>query len=151
MQASRSTLAGLSLAASILFSLGLPSPVRGQTTAIAEVFGTVSDPSGAALVGAQVTMTETDKHTVFSAVTNSIGHFLFPNLPVGPYRLEVKASGFKDYIQTGLELQVGNNVQINATMQVGSVSETIEVKGSVSLVETKENSISTVVEGRRIN
>ena len=151
LQASRSTLAGLSLAASILFVFGSPSTARGQAVAIAEVFGTVADPSGAALVGAQVTMTSTDKHTVFSAVTNSIGHFLFPNLPVGPYKLEAKAAGFKDYVQTGIELQVGNNIQINVSMQVGSVTETIEVKGVVNLVETKENSISQVVDQRRIN
>src|SRR5579859_2020567 len=138
LQASRSILAGLSLSMSIFFLIGEPAPARGQTTAIAEVFGTVSDPSGAAVVGAQVTITETDKHTVFSAVTNQIGRFIFPSLPVGPYRLEVKASGFKDYVQTGLELQVGNNVQINATLQVGSVNETVEVQGTVNLVETKE-------------
>jgi Carboxypeptidase regulatory-like domain len=150
LQASRSTLA-ISLAMSIFFLLGVPSPAPSQTTAIAEVFGTVTDPTGSAVVGAQVTITETDKHTVFSAVTNQIGHFLFPSLPVGPYRLEVRASGFKDYVQSGLELQVGNNVQINVALQVGSLSETVEVKAAVNLVETKENSISAVIDGRRIN
>src|SRR5215467_2853477 len=137
---SGSTFASISLAMSILFFLETPFSARGQAVAIASVFGTVTDPSGAALVGAQVTMTETAKNTVFSAVTNSIGHFLLPNLPVGPYRLEVKTSGFKDYVQSGIELQVGNNIQINVVMQVGAVTETIEVKGQVSLVETKENS-----------
>ena len=150
-QASRSTLAILSLSISILLPFGLPSPARGQAVAIAEVVGTVSDPTGAALVGAQVTMTETDKHTVFSAVTNQTGQFILPNLPTGPYRLEVKAPGFKDYVQTGLVLQVGNNIQVNVAMQVGSVNETIEVKGGVNLVETKENSISAVIDGQRIN
>jgi hypothetical protein len=58
---------------SILFLFGLPSTARGQAVAIAEVVGTVSDPSGAAVVGAQVTMTETNKHTVFSTVTNQTG------------------------------------------------------------------------------
>ena len=151
LQAFRSILAGLSMSMSIFFLIGAPAPARGQTTAIAEIFGTVADPSGATVVGAQVSMTETDKHTVFSAVTNQTGHFIFPSLPVGPYRLEVKASGFKDYVQSGLELQVGNNIQINVALQVGSVNETVEVQGTVNLVETKENSISTVVDGQRIN
>src|SRR5260370_11892501 len=145
LQASRSSLAGLSLAMSLFYFIGVPLPARGQATAIAEVFGTVSDPTGAALVGVRVTMTETDKNTVFSAVTNQVGNFLLPNLPTGPYRLEVKSPGFKDYVQTGMVLQVGNNIQVNVTMQVGSVNETIEVKGAGNLLQTKKNSISRVI------
>src|SRR6266481_4958672 len=149
MQASRSTLAVLSLAASILYFAGMPCPAPAQTTAIAGVSGTVSDPSGGAVVGAPVTITETAKHTVFSTVTDQSGNFLFPSLPVGPYRLEVKAPGFKEYVQTGLALQVGNNIQINIPLQVGSLTETVEVSGTVNLVETKENSISVVIDGQR--
>src|SRR5256885_3892808 len=110
MQGSRSTLASLALSMSILYFAGMPIPAPAQTTAIAGVSGAVSDPTGGAVVGAPVTITETAKHTVFSTVTNQSGQFLFPSLPVGPYRLEVKASGFKDYVQTGLQLQGGNNI-----------------------------------------
>ena len=69
-----------------------------------------------------------------------------PNLPVGPYRLEVKASGFKDYVQSGIVLVVNNNIQINVPMQVGSISEQVEVTATTSLVETKENSVSSVID-----
>src|SRR5579872_910674 len=151
LQASRSTLAGLSLAMSLTYFIGVPLPARGQATAIAEVFGTVSDPTGAALVGARVTMTETDKNTVFSAVTNQVGNYLLPNLPTGPYRLEVRATGFKDYVQSGMVLQVGNNIQVNVVLQVGSVNETVEVQATTSLVETKDTSISAAIDERRIN
>ena len=68
--------------------------------AIAEVSGTVTDPSGSAVVGAQVQMTETDKHTVRSTVTDALGKYTLPNLPVGPYQLEVRANGFKEYVQS---------------------------------------------------
>src|SRR5438874_78437 len=111
----------------------------------------VTDPSGSSVVGAHVTITEIDKHTVRSTVTDTLGKYTFPNLPVGPYRLEVKASGFKEYVQSGLVLQVGNNVQINVSLRVGSVTETVEVKGSASLVETKENSVSLVIDEHGIN
>src|SRR4051794_38311858 len=101
-QASRSTLATQCLAVSILYFAGImPFPAQAQTTAIAGVSGTVSDPTGAAVVGAPVTITETSKHTVFNTITDQSGAFLFPSLPVGPYRLEVKATGFKEYVQTG--------------------------------------------------
>ncbi|HLJ14726.1 MAG TPA: carboxypeptidase-like regulatory domain-containing protein [Bryobacteraceae bacterium] len=122
-----------------------------QAVAIAEVDGVVSDSSGKVIVGAQVSITETDKQTVRNTVTDATGRYYFPNLPVGPYRLEVRAPGFKDYTQSGLVLQVGNNVQINVTMQVGSVSERVEVSASAAMVETKETSVSQVIDERRIN
>jgi hypothetical protein len=65
--------------------------------------------------------------------------------------MEVKAAGFKDYVQTGLELVVNNNIQVNAPMQVGSATERIEVSATASMVETKENSISSLVDEKRIN
>jgi hypothetical protein len=109
------------------------------------------DPTGKAIVGAQVTMTDTEKGQVRTAVSDSAGSYTLPSLPVGPYRLEVKASGFKDYVQSGLVLQVGNNIQINVAMQVGSVSERVEVNAATNQVETRENSISVVIDSQRIS
>jgi hypothetical protein len=96
-------------------------------------------------------MTETDKRLVRTALTDSTGNYTLPNLPVGPYRLEVKSSGFKDYLQSGIELTVNNNIQINVSMQVGSATERIEVTASGGLVETKESSVSNIVDQQRIS
>ena len=145
---SKSTLAVSSL--SVFFLLWAPA-ARAQTVAVAEVSGTVTDPTGAAIAGATVSMTETDKRIVRSTVTDSLGNYALPELPVGPYRLEVRANGFKDHVESGLVLEVANNIQINVAMQVGSVNETVEVKANASLVETKENSVSAVVDQQRIN
>ena len=60
---------------------------------MAGVDGTVSDPTGKSMPGAQVTMTETDKQAVRTTVTDDQGHFSLPNLPVGPYRMEVRDAG----------------------------------------------------------
>ena len=139
---SRLTLTGLSL--SILFLLW-PATAGAQTVAVAGVSGTVTDPSGSAIAGATVSMTETDKQLVRTAQTDATGHYALLELPVGPYRLEVKVNGFKDYVESGLELQVDNNIQINVSMQVGSVSERVEVQANASLVETRENSVSAMV------
>src|SRR5579883_3069003 len=129
----------------------IPLEIHAQAVAVAEVSGTVTDPSGGSVAGAQVTMTETDKGTSRVVTTGSSGQYVLTNLPVGPYRLEVKADGFKDYTQTGIVLQVNNNIQINVSMQVGSIAERVEVKATASMVETKENSISSVIEQQRIN
>ncbi|HEX4811082.1 MAG TPA: carboxypeptidase-like regulatory domain-containing protein [Bryobacteraceae bacterium] len=125
--------------------------VEAQTTAVAQVSGTVSDPGGASVVTAQVVMTETDKDLAHTTITDGRGQYILPNLPVGPYRLEVKANGFKDYLQTGIILEVNNNIDIDVHMQIGSVTETVEVKATANLVETKENSVASVIDQQRIN
>jgi hypothetical protein len=125
--------------------------LSAQTTAVAQVSGTVTDQSGAAIANAQVTMTETDKDQVHRVASDSGGHYVLPNLPVGPYRLEVKVNGFKDYIQTGIVLVLNNNIQIDAPMQVGAVTDKVEVVATANLVETKETSVSSVIDEKRIN
>ena len=72
------------------------------------------------------------------------------NLPIGPYRFDVKAQGFKGFVQEGIELVVNNNIQIDAPMQIGSTSESVEVSATTSMVETKESSVSTLVDQKRI-
>ena len=123
----------------------------GQAVAIAEVSGTVTDPTGASIGGAELTMTETNKQLVRSVLTGPNGRYTLANLPVGPYRLDVNAPGFKGYSRTGLVLQVGNNIQLDVVMQLGAVSDRIEVNAAASLVETKENSISNVIDEKRIS
>ena len=137
----------------VLFVLvGILTPTRSmaQAVAIAEVTGTVSDPSGAAVASAQVKMTETDKQQVRTTVTDSQGRYTLPNLPVGPYRLEVQADGFKSYIQSGITLQVGNSVQLNVVLQLGSLSESISVTAAGAMIETKENAVAQVIDQKRI-
>src|SRR5947209_381963 len=151
MPRTSTSIAAAFLLAPTLVIIALPPAARTQAVAVAEVSGTISDPSGGSLPTAQVIMTETDKQLSRTTVADASGHYVLTNLPVGPYRLEVKANGFKDYQQTGIVLQVNNNIQINVTMQVGSISERVEVTAAASMVETKENSISVVIEQQRIN
>src|SRR5437764_13046116 len=101
---SRFTFAVWSLSA--LLILNVAPALRAQAVAVAQVSGNVTDPSGAAIPNATVTMTETDKQLVRTTVADATGSYLLANLPVGPYRLEVKAAAFKDYVQTGIVLQV---------------------------------------------
>jgi len=129
----------------------VPIAAWGQGANVAGVNGLVSDSSGGAVVGAQVTATEAGTGVIHNAVSNNSGQYVLNNLPPGQYRFEAKANGFKDYVLTGLELQVGANVQVNVPMQVGAVTETIEVTGQAALVETKENAVAQVIDERRIN
>lgn len=121
-----------------------------QAVAVAEVDGRVTDPSGQVIANANVKITEVAKQESHTAVTDSTGHYVLPNLSVGAYRLEVSAQGFKTYVQSGITLQVASNAQINVTMQIGSVSESVNVEANAGLVETKETTIAQVVDQQRL-
>ena len=118
--------------------------------AVAEVDGRVTDSSGASVAGATVKMTEADKQIVHTFTTDAAGVFRFPNLPVGPYILEVAAKGFKAYRQIGITLQVASNIEQNVVLEVGAVTETVEVSADASMVETKDSGIGQVMEERKI-
>jgi hypothetical protein len=139
------------LAACAAITLTLMGPLaHSQTVAVAEVAGHVTDQTGSVVPNAQVKMIQTDTQQAHATVTDTEGRYQLPNLPTGPYRLEVTAQGFKLYKQSGIVLQVANNVEVNVTMQIGSVSESVEVTANAAMVETKENTISQVVDQQRI-
>ncbi len=123
---------------------------RAQEVAVAQVDGHVTDPSGASIAGASVKMTEVDRRTVHQTTTDGTGRFELPNLPTGAYLLEVDAAGFKTYKQTGITLQVASNITVPVVMQIGSVTETVEVSANASMVETKDTSIAQVTDQQRI-
>ena len=126
------------------------SAIFGQAVAIGSVSGTISDQSGSSVPNATVRMIETDKGTVYTGNSSADGRYTFNNLPTGPYRLEVSASGFKNYSQTGITLQVAENLTQNVALQVGALTETVEVQAGASMVETRDSSISQVIETQRI-
>jgi len=133
------------------FGAVLAPLAMAQAVAVAEVGGYVTDPSGQAVPGAQVTITETGKNRSHTTLTNPQGGgYSFPNLDVGSYDLTVSANGFKTYVQTGIVLQVASNISVNVQMQLGVVSQTVEVKASPTMIETKDNSIAQVIDSRRL-
>ena len=122
----------------LLLLVCLPLLYAGaQTTA--QVSGTVLDASGAAVAGAQVQITDTDTNALRTAQSGDDGSYSFPNLPIGPYKLEVSKSGFTTYVQSGIVLQVGTNPTVNVTLQVGAVTQTVEVQANAAMVETQSN------------
>jgi hypothetical protein len=123
---------------------------HGQAVAIAEVNGVVADTTGKIMVNVQVSMIQADTLATHTAVTNMVGRYVIGNLPPGPYILDAKAPGFKDYRQTGIVLEVGQTVAINVAMTVGAVSETVEVAANASMVETKDSGIAQVVDQSKV-
>src|SRR5437016_807414 len=122
----------------------------GAQGATAQISGTVKDQGGAVLPGAEVTATQTDTGAVRMTVSNETGSYVLPNLPVGPYKLDVSLPGFRTFVQTGIVLQVNGSPVVNAVLNVGQVSETIEVQANAAMVETRSTGIGQTVENTRI-
>ena len=116
----------------------------------AQIHGMVLDQSGAAVVGAQITATQKETGQIQTTVSAGDGSFVLPGLPVGAYSLQISAKGFSRYTQTGLVLQVGQNVQVNIPLTVGSVSQEVQVSADAAMIETQDTSISTVMDQERI-
>ncbi len=127
--------------------LALSFALYGQTQGT--ITGVVSDPSGAVVANAAVTVTNTATNTSRSTVTNSEGLYSFPSLLPGPYEVRVEISGFRT-ATSKLELQVQQTARVDITLQVGQTSESIEVSANAALLSTDNATVGTVIEERRI-
>jgi len=110
------------------------------------VNGLVLDPSGQLIVGADVIAINDVTRIQYSTKTNEAGVYVLPNLPPGPYRLQVSKSGFKTIIRPDLVLNVQDALSINFTLPVGALLETVTVTGGTPLVNSESPSVSTVID-----
>jgi hypothetical protein len=108
--------------------------------------GLVSDPSSAAVVGADVVAVNDVTRLQYTAKTNSEGIYVLPNLPPGPYRVQVSKIGFKTLIKPDIVLNVQDSLSINFTVLVGAFHEIVTVEGGASMINTTDASVSTVVD-----
>src|SRR3954449_7073990 len=116
---------------SALLSLTLGAPAFAQSQgANGAIEGTVSDSSGGVLPGVTVTVTNVDTGAERSVVTNDKGLYRAPLLPLGQYRVVAELQGFKKFEQKDIQLSVGQTAMVNATLAVGTVSETITVSST---------------------
>lgn len=134
----------------LAIALVLPSRAFGQTVAVAQLSGTVMDESGGALPGVEVTVTQTDTAMTRFAITGGRGDYVLTNLPVGPYKLSAKLSGFSTFEQTGIVLAVGDTRSVNISLKIGALTETVLVTGVSPLVETRSVSVGNVVNQEQI-
>src|SRR5262249_50546601 len=142
----KATVIGLSTVFTICFLAS--GVVWGQATA--QISGTVKDSSGAVLPGVEITATQAEIGIARMTVTNETGFYVLPSLPLGPYKVEAALPGFRTFVQTGIVLQVNSNPVVDVALQVGQVSEIVEVQGNATQVETQSSGIGAVVETQRI-
>src|SRR5713226_6269148 len=116
------------------------------------ITGTVSDPTGATVPNADVSVTNAEQGISRAAKTNGGGEYLFAALPVGNYDLAVSAPGFKKYQAKGVVLRVADKSRVDVALQVGAISEQVVVEGTqVAQVETQSSDLSGTVTGAQIS
>lgn len=125
--------------------------VDGAAQTVASINGTVLDAQGAALPGATLVLSNVATEQTRQGVTSSEGYFSFTELPAGTYRLKVSASGFKELTLDSLIVNVGQQMTVRPTLEVGSLSEKIEVAGTLAPVTTSTSSVAQVVDSQRID
>src|SRR6266700_2683977 len=138
------------LLAAMLLALCLPLASRAQDTGY--IGGTVTDKSGAAVVGAEVVITNAADSLTRTTTTNADGAYVVAGLPGGMYNIAVTAKGFQKYSAHGVVLDVAQKSRIDFQLTVGSVTEVIEVTGeSVAQVETTSSDLTNTVTGKQID
>src|SRR5712692_5987604 len=120
-------------------------PAVGQSPS-GNVNGLVLDPSSRVIVGAEIVAVNDVTGVKHTTKTNDEGIYVLPNLPPGPYRLQVSKVGFKTIIKPDIVLNVQDALSINFTLPIGAVMETVTVQGGAPLVNTENATVSTVVD-----
>lgn len=124
--------------------LGAAAPVAAQGTS-ARLVGTVKETSGAVVPGVSVTATNLDTGLLRTSVTNEQGDYVLPTLPVGRYEVAAELSGFKRVVQSPVPLDVDQTARVDLLLELGDLTETVEVTGGAPIVNSETSSIGQVI------
>ena len=114
------------------------------------ISGVVTDQQGAVIPGATVSVLNTATNSEFNTSSNESGLYVAPGMVVGEYQVTVEADGFRRSVRSGVTLQVGQNAAVNVTLEIGQVTEIVEVVGQAPLVDTGGATIGEVIERKRV-
>src|SRR6202167_3355546 len=115
------------------------------------ITGTISDPTGAVIPNAQVTLTNTEQGLTLTTTTNGAGVYTFSPVRIGHYTLSVSTAGFTTMNQTNLQVGVGQRLQVNVPLKPGAESQTVEVTTAPPELQTSESSVGQTVSSQTIN
>ncbi len=137
---------GLRLAALLVVAVLGATAQQGTGT----ISGAVSDQQGAVIPGARVEIRSIGTNSLFATSTNESGFYIAPGLAVGEYEISAESDGFKRAVRSGITLQVEQNARIDLSLEVGQLTEVIEVTGEAPLVDTGGATLGEVIERRRV-
>ena len=127
----------------------LSAAVQAQVST-ADIIGMAVDPSGAVLVGVKVTVSNLSTRFVRTAMTNDGGNFLLPALPVGHYDVKAEINGFKTYSVSDVSLAEGDRLRIDLHMEVGQVTESLNVAAQTLALQVDTSSLGTLINAQTV-
>src|ERR1700730_3908172 len=133
----------------MVFSLALAVSMHSQVTG-ATLSGTVTDASGGAVPGAEITVKNIATGITKNVTADSAGYYTAPNLPAGVYEVRVSATGFTMVVQSNLTLAVGAQQQLNFPMKVGTVTDTVQVTAAAPQIELTSSTLTGQVESQTV-
>ncbi|MCI0418487.1 MAG: carboxypeptidase-like regulatory domain-containing protein, partial [Acidobacteria bacterium] len=137
-----SRMAGLTL-----FALSCSAVSFAQT---AQITGRITDPSGAVIQGANVTVTHVHKGVKRDTTSNEQGYYTLPLLQPGSYQMTIEMSGFKPIRRTGITLQVQQVARLDFTLEVGELAQRIEVEAEAPLLQSESSTVGTVINNKQV-
>jgi hypothetical protein len=141
---------GFALFAACAALLTVSAPQLSAQAVYGSIVGTVTDSSGAAVPNAKITITDTGRDVTVSTVTNESGNFTQRYLIVGRYKVRVEAPGFKAFVQDNANVSVDTEVRLDARLEVGDVSQTVEISAEVGILKTERSDVATTYSDRVI-
>ncbi len=140
----RNILSPLFLALTVL----LAAPFAGAQSTGGRIRGTISDPSGASVTAATVTLINEATHATRDVQSGASGEYVFIEVPVGSYEIDVTQAGFKKYVRKGIALDLNQVISVDITLQLGCAAESVEVTGAPPVVDTSSTQLGAVVNER---
>lgn len=134
----------------LLLGIGLIVGVHAQSSTSGNITGTVRDPQGAAVPKAEITLEEENTGASRTVTANDDGFYNATSLPAGKYTISTSPQGFKKTIVTGVELHVSENKVVNFELQVGQVTEVVNVTTDANLVETRSGDVSSLIAEKQV-
>src|ERR1700688_1618974 len=114
------------------------------------ITGLVTDPSGAFVAGATVTLDNLANATRQTTTTNDQGQYSFPVVPVGRYELQIDSPGFQPYKKVGVVIDVSSSLQVDATLKLGKNTQTVEVSDSVVTIQMSDTEIGETISSQHV-
>ena len=134
--------------AAFALSFFLAAPFAGAQSTGGRIRGTVSDPSGASIAAATVTLVNEATHASRDVQSGANGEYIFIEVPVGSYEIDVTQAGFKAFVRKGIPLDLNQVITVDITLQLGSAAEKVEVTGAPPVVDTTSTQLGAVVNER---
>jgi hypothetical protein len=131
----------------LLVAMAIAAPSSAQSTG-GRIRGTVTDPSGGTVVGAKVQLINEATHAIREVQSNESGEYIFLEVPVGSYEVDVAQAGFKKYVRKGVPLNLNEALSVDILLQIGATAETVEVTGAPPVVDTTSTQLGAVVNER---